>query len=385
MHAKTNRGDQPAPHTPWFELGLLFAGSRVLIALIARLGVAIVEPGRFERKTAGLAQLFFHWDSGWFLAIAQDGYHYDPAKGSPIAFFPLYPMLMRALGPLLGGPTVAGFLISNAAFFAAIALLWRLVERDAARGQGGVRRGDGGRAVRLIVFGPVSFFFSTVYSESLFLFLAVACVYAGRSRRWWLAGLAGFAAALTRNAGLLLCIPLLLELFAAERDGKAPPAGRRWRQAAACLFPAMGIVAWSGYLAWRFGDPLLFLKVQHAWGRSLSWPWRSFYRTNLGFNPPFYNWWFVGHAAAGIGLLMLGFAARLRPSYLALAAAMLLLNLSATHLEAIPRFLSVIFPLYIAGAVFVRRTPAAEPLALAASAALLAFSTLLFTNGYWFT
>ena len=116
VHAKTNRGDQPAPHTPWFELGLLFAGSRVLIALIARLGVAIVEPGRFERKTAGLAQLFFHWDSGWFLAIAQDGYHYDPAKGSPIAFFPLYPMLMRALGPLLGGPTVAGFLISNAAF-----------------------------------------------------------------------------------------------------------------------------------------------------------------------------------------------------------------------------------------------------------------------------
>jgi len=346
------------PRTPWLELGLLFAGSRALV---------------------------FQWDCGWFRSVARDGYFLHPGKASNIAFFPLYPMLMRWFGAVLGGPEAAGFLVSNAAFFGAIILLWKLVERDAAQSNGGVLPGDGDLAVRLLAFGPVSFFFSTVYSESTFLFLALACVYAGRCRRWWIAGLAGFAAALARNAGLLLCVPLLIELLAEPPRDEAAAPPRRWIHVAACLLPAMGIVVWSAHLWWRFGDPLLFLKVQRAWGRHLDWPWRSFNRQNLGFTPPFYNWWFVAHSATAVALLVAGFFARLRPSYLALAAAMVLLDFSATHLEAIPRLLSVIFPLYISGAVLLRGRPAAASLVLAASAALLAFSTLLFTNGYWFT
>ena len=374
-----------APRTPWLELAALFVGSRGLIALVGWLSPMILAPGKFHGDASTFVERFARWDASWFMAIADQGYSYSPGNETTVAFFPFYPLLLRLTGWLPGGLVAAGFLVSNLALFGAAVLLWKLIEGDAADGDRAFGPGDGSRAARLLLFGPVSIFFSLIYSEATFLFLLLASLYAARRQQWLVAGLAGLGAALTRNAGLLLAAPLLIEYYDLRLRAPHFQRSRPALPAALCLLPLAGIVLWGLFLLWRFGDALLFLKAQAAWGRHLTPPWTAFTRLNLQNFPLFHQWWFVGHAAVAAVLLAAGYWAKLRPSYLALATLMLLLNISATHLEAIPRLVSVIFPLYAGGACVLRRWPAAEVPVLGVSAGLLALSTALFVNGYWFT
>lgn len=376
---------------PWLELGILFLGSRLLIILIAWLSLQVVVPGEFFEKRLQFTDVFMGWDAGWYSGIATDGYSYVPGQQSTVAFFPLYPLLIRCCSLLTGSTAMSGFILSNIALFGAMVLLWRLVEDMALESDGPLKPGDGSRTTRLLLFGPVSFFHSILYSESLFLLLLIASFYAARRRTWWLAGLLGYAAALTRNAGMLLVVPLLAEYF--EVQLRAPYFRRNvsWLRASLCLLPVLGFLTWATYLASRFGDPFLVVNAQSAWARKLDWPWVSLLR---GLDWPwllqshkdsFYFYWFKGHALIASILFAYCFVARLRLSLVLLAGVLLLLNFSASHLEAIPRLTSVIFPFYIAGAVALRRWPQAEVPVIGLSAALLSLSTLLFVNGYWFT
>src|SRR5215212_7469932 len=144
------------------------------------------------------------WDSVWYLRIADGGYGDDPARA---AFFPLYPVLVRGVGTLFGGShaalLVAAYLVSLAAFLAALVLLYRLTELELGR-----------RLARpvllLLALFPAAVYFGAPYSESLFLLLAVGAFYAARTGRWaWAGACAGLAAA-TRSAGLLLVLPLVM-------------------------------------------------------------------------------------------------------------------------------------------------------------------------------
>ncbi len=372
------------PRIPWTELIVLFLASRALFLLVAWLSPLVVPRGEFSGHAADLAKDLRRWDSGWYIAIAQSGYSFEPGVQSPVAFFPLYPMAVRALGALVGNLDLAGYLISNAALFGAVVLLWQLAE-DWGRAPDGKRvPGDGSRSVRLLLFGPVSFFFSLIFSEATFLFLTLLCFHAAHRRIWWLAGLAGFAAALTRNAGLLLAVPLLLEYFQASVKPPYFNRDRPWAGIALASAPVAGLAAWAWYLGWEFGDPLILTKVQEAWGRRLTWPWETLWMT-WTYHAPFYRVWFLGHACAGMALVAAAVFFRLRPSLVAFAGLAVLLNVSAAHLEAIPRLLSSVFPLYIAGAAVIRRWPKPGGLMLDLSIALLVFSTVLYANGYWFT
>ena len=72
-------------------------------------------------------------------------------------------------------------------------------------------------------------------------------------------------------------------------------------------------------------------------------------------------------------------------SYLLYAAAMLLMLVSNTLLESLPRYVSVIFPLQIALAATTVRSEALYLTVLAASAALMTLCLGLYVGGYWFT
>jgi hypothetical protein len=204
--------------------------SRLLIVLVAaaatawlpvkavsRSFLAPAGAGVFHGMAARLAVPWTHWDGAWFLRVALRGYRHD---ASP-AFFPLYPLLIRGLAPLTGGNYVlAGMAVSLVAYAAAMILLYRLVA------------GDVGRRVALwsVVFlslFPTAFFFQAVYSESLFLALTLAALLAARRGRWWLAGLLGGLATLTRSAGVLLLVPLAW-MWWEQRRGAALrlPGGR---------------------------------------------------------------------------------------------------------------------------------------------------------------
>ena len=112
------------------------------------------------------------WDSGFYLGIARDGYSITPGQMSTVAFFPVYPMLMNLLSPLVGGNLVlAGVLVSNLLFFVALVFLYLLTE---------LVFGDSATAQRTIFYlaaFPTAFFFSAVYTESTFLAFSIGTFY----------------------------------------------------------------------------------------------------------------------------------------------------------------------------------------------------------------
>jgi hypothetical protein len=105
-----------------------------------------------------LAAPFARWDSVWYLAVAQGGYGHQAAR---TAYFPLYPLLLHGVGLVIGSDLVAGVLISLAAFMVSLVLLYRLVALELDDELARI-------TVMLIAFCPMAYFFSAVYSESLF-------------------------------------------------------------------------------------------------------------------------------------------------------------------------------------------------------------------------
>ncbi|MHB8170231.1 MAG: mannosyltransferase family protein [Thermincolia bacterium] len=114
-----------------------------------------------------------HWDGRWFIRVATEGYTVKSA-----AFFPLYPSLIKMLQNLGIEPHVGALLISNIAFFLILVVFYHLLSRDY----------DHQVAVRSLWYlslFPTAFFFSALYSESLYLLFVLLTMYLGRSRRWF--------------------------------------------------------------------------------------------------------------------------------------------------------------------------------------------------------
>ena len=212
------------------------------------------------------------WDSVWYLIVANHGY---AGVDSPRhAFFPLYPLLVRGLGAFGGGGPgavlIAAYAIALLAFLAALVLLHRLTEIE-------LGRRAAWPAVLLLAVFPASFYFGAPYSESVFLLASLAAFYAARTDRWALAGLAAAAASGTRSAGVLLIVPLLVLYLYGPRGTQGHRQGWRPRYPVRldvlwlALAPA-GLVAFAGYLGSAYGDPLSFSHVQELWSRSFAGP-----------------------------------------------------------------------------------------------------------------
>lgn len=201
------------------------------------------------------------WDAVWYLGIALDGYEPERLRA---AFFPLYPLLVRAVGEPIAlvtgvrpGYLLAGIVVSLVAFAAALWVVARLTAlelgEDVAR-----------TTVWLVALFPTAWAFSAVYTESLFLALSAGSLYAARVQRWPLAGLLGFAATTTRSTGLLLVVPLAILWY----QGRRP-----WPDLAWVAIVPLGLAAFVGYLALATGNPGAPFSVQEAWYRELAGPW----------------------------------------------------------------------------------------------------------------
>ena len=121
------------------------------------------------------------WDFGYYQKIAEFGYE---ARDGSLAFYPLFPCLLRLVAYISGSYLAAGLIVSGIASVAAAVLLRRLVQLDY----------DSAVALRSVWFFlifPTAYFLHVGYSESLFLALALASVLAARVDRWGLAGLLG--------------------------------------------------------------------------------------------------------------------------------------------------------------------------------------------------
>lgn len=263
--------------------GRIALGSRLAVLVVGLLAVWLVgyelQPLQFRVSRNEAENLPARFDAGWYLRLARRGYDWNEAlRGRPqnVAFFPLYPALMRVSGDLvtvparlldqpdwLGGGDArvlwGGVLVSIACFCVALVRLGRLAgqdTRDIAAGR---------RAVVLLSAWPFAFFFSAPYSEALFLLTSVSTVLAwreshglGRAFAW------GVAAGLTRSNGWTLAIPLLVDVWRRRRE---PDVAARLLAATG---PVAGMALFSGYVFTLTGRPLEWLSAQEGWGRTLS-------------------------------------------------------------------------------------------------------------------
>ncbi len=195
---------------------LPFLVTRIFLLLVAYgawifLAPLFAKTGYVPGHTNWLAFSWEIWrwfDSYWYLSIVEHGYAPGSALHQPTnwAFYPLYPLLISLVGRLFGSTDraylAAGLLIANAAALVALSYLYRLIERD-------FDKQTAQRALYLLLAFPTAFYFSALYPESLWLALAISCLYYARQRRWQLAGPLGALAAATRPQGLGLLLPLL--------------------------------------------------------------------------------------------------------------------------------------------------------------------------------
>ncbi len=321
-YLRFRRWSETPQGTIWRDAAWIWLLSRALFVLLSLLVPALLQPG----GASGLGSLLARWgyqDAGHFAYIAANGYH--PLWRT--AFWPLFPGLEHVLGPVTGGNyLLAGLLIANAAFFGALVALRRLAERELGPE---VAR----RTILYLAIFPTAFYFFAPYSESLFLFLSLCSFAALRDRRWWLAGVLGLLATLTRSAGVLLLVPFAVEWLMALRARKA----RWWEVAWAALIPAAAGL-YSAYLALDHRDPLAYLHAESYWGRSLNWPWVTYVEGIGGI--------FGGVASGrsfGAAHLILNFAALLVFVALAVAALRLLPASYGLYVIAMVVYLSL-FP-----------------------------------------
>lgn len=366
------------------EVLLAFFFSRMLVWVLAWLAFRWIAHGTAfpVASETEMWNLLFRWDSNWYGRIAQFGYEFFPDKPSSAAFFPLYPLCVRLVGVITGVQvSLAGFLVSNTSLLGAVILLRRLVALDFPAPSRVPER-----TVWLFLLCPVTFFYSSAYTESLFVFLSVTAVLAARHRRWALAGLAGALLTATRINGLIILVPLLWEAFGESRrsSGSEMAGGGILRSRWWLLIVPSGFVTTATYFYFRFGDALAFAHAQATWLRRFGPPWSALWNTWRG-HPPGYGPWFVCAAAAGVILFLVACRVRLRKSYLLYAGVMVLVLLSQTILEALPRYLSVIFPLHIGLAAATARSEGLYLAALVTSTGLMAVCLVLFACGYWMT
>jgi hypothetical protein len=161
-------------------------------------------------------------------------------------------------------------------------------------------------------------------------------------------------------------------------------------------------LAFTVYLYLRFGDGLIFVRAQYAWGRNLALPWQgTLLDLNHIANLPGHFSSYTRGALQALSLLDLLFlvlfivliiagARRLPKSYTAYSCAVMLAILMSPAsgpqqplaLVSISRFEVTLFPPFIVLGIL-GKSRAADRLFLAISVSLLALFTILFVRGRW--
>ena len=260
-----------ARHSTWSTPLLLWTASRfvstLLLGTVYLLATANGWPFASYRRDPSFFTFSGSWDASFYRIIAEHGYpatlpvddagHVLP---NAWAFLPVFPGVVRALMPAVGGSFwVAGVLVATAAGAGACVVLYRLV----------LAVGDGRRArwaTALFAFGPTGFLLQVAYAESLFLLLLFGGLLALVRRRYWLVGPLGVVAAFTKPGALALAVALAVHLVVRwTADGRR----FRWRDRAAVVVSGLAVaaagLAWPVVASAVTGRPGAYLDTELSW------------------------------------------------------------------------------------------------------------------------
>lgn len=358
------------PREDWIIVGWVLAIKLLLFYFGAKSYAVLWD--KYLASPHQWLQIWDQWDFGYYQKIAESGYSRNDGS---IAFYPLFPWLMRLVSYIGKSYLAAGLIISGIASIIAAILLRRLVRLD-------YPASVAMRSVWFFLIFPTAYFLHVGYSESLFLALALACILAARIQRWWWAGVLGAFCWMTRGVGAVLVPTLAVE--AARQYLVRRCWNRQW------LWIAVVPVGFGVYLFinWHVaGNPFAFLQT-----RKISFE-QSFAFPSVGIRQALWALYPTSREAEMVGVQELSFAAlglictiiswiKLRPVYAMWMTASLVLFISVNFLQSIPRYTLTMFPIFILFALLGRNRFWAGVITVW-SLLLFALFAALFARGEW--
>lgn len=228
----------------------LFAASRMIVLFAAHVADVLADD-------LTLVDILHRWDSGWYLTVVTSGYDRVVPEGSPsnVAFFPLLPMLIRAVRAVTGlSPLGAGLVVSLLGGLAGTLAVYLLAERVAGST-------TALRAAALWTFFPAAYVLSMVYTEGLFVAAAALCLLCLLDERWLPAGAAAAVASATRPNGLVLaacCAFVAFPIVVRQRT---------WRPLVAVALAPLGALAYAWFLHRHTGRVSSWLDANSGFGQ----------------------------------------------------------------------------------------------------------------------
>ncbi|GAA2967628.1 MULTISPECIES: mannosyltransferase family protein [Streptomyces] len=362
----------------------LYLLTRVSVWITAHGARWLFPRGSDVRDAGPVLEPFQQWDANHYLHIARDGYF--PADAGPWmtgwdnreAFFPGYPMLLRAVHTLVPSWTAAGLLISLVAGAVAVLALSRTARSYVPEDS------DGRRTVLFFLLSPCAVFLAAGYTEALFLAFALPAWLAAQRHQWaWACTLTALATTV-RVSGLFLAaaIAVLFVLSARTRQD--------WRGAGWLALPALPPAAYSWYLHAHTDDWMAWKHAQErGWYRDFHTPWEAWANT---WNAAFDGLHTTGYAAMFqaelaamlVGAALVGLLVRHRRWPEAVYVALSLWALGTSYwYTSIPRATLLWWPLWTGLAALSLRRPWFRTAYLCVAAPLSALVALAFLTGRW--
>lgn len=348
---------------------------------------------------------FANFDGVHYLTIAKSGYSAQFTQ----VFFPLFPIVLGLLSKMQPfiNPIVLGLILNGIFFLGAIFLFTELLNFDYKPVQ------IKWMVLFLLVF-PTSFFYGSLYTESLFLLLTIASFYYARRGNFLLAGILGGISSATRLTGIFLLPALWWELsqnkelrmkkkelrtlFDTKLELKTKLLfiihySRFLLQSPVTYIVPLGLVLYMLYLQIYFGDYLYFWHAQPVFGAQRSGGniillpqvfWRYFKiltTVNIGSVAFWIPLLEFCSTVMGITLLIVAHLKKVRISYLIFSWFVLLVPTLTGTFSSMPRYVLTAFPIFIVLGLI--KSKWIKIFLLFIFCCLLSVLTVLFTRGHW--
>lgn len=294
--------------------------------------------------------LIFPWanfDGIHYLSIAGDGYNISNSR-----FFPIFPLIINFFSNILGGGKTYGTLqffvalaLSNAFFLSSLFIFYKLIRLDFSEK-------IAFRSIFFMLVFPTSFYFASIYSESIFLLLSLLCFYFARKGNWIIASICGMALTATRIIGIGI-LPALLYEFSNKKKEK-------FYKSIPLYFIPLGLISYMVFNFVKFGNMFSFLQNQGslANGRNIGTivlPLQTIFRylrilTTVPSSQ--YEWWVASLEVLVFiltsFLLYIAFVKKIHFSYIIYSLICFIMPILSGTFSGIPRYVLILFPIFIA-------------------------------------
>lgn len=376
-------GERP-PISPGWQAAFLFVGIGAVLFVIGGLSLAHLSySGTDLRATPFPGRpwlgMWVHWDARWYGDIAERGYwSFAAGRQGPVAFFPSYPLLMRAGRAVIGSSLLSGIVITAAsgALAAGLFMTWL---RDR------VSPAAAWTALLLFVLYPFAYYlYGAVYADAVFIASAIGAFLLVERGHPWLAGLAGAVATGARPVGFVLVVALVLRVVEL-RGGWRSVKWRDW----GVLLAGLGIGAFVLYGWARFGRPLAFVDAQKGWSQTpglATWLKTQFWKDVRDFRSPFAWCVFVSHPILTAAALAMVPRVVRRFGWSYGSFALLGLGISAISTKnffGMSRYVLSAFPCFAAAGELLAERARLRALTLVGSSGALVVATSYFARGHY--